>query len=161
MGWKATRASLEQSRALKMERVAVRELGAQLKNEMSDISARISQMNDDFKRVRELWSNIEAPTNGARKEFALLRTEIHGYSDIIMELLTNSDEEFYDVVMAIGKTPKTHVDQLLTLTRQLHRISRIKLENDVPRCQEMTTLREQSIQRLRDIAESEQYKRGS
>ncbi len=158
MGWKHARDSLKQSRQLSVEKEAVREIGERLKSEMNQFSVRMSRMNEDFRRIRAEWSKIESPSDVARKEFESQRKQIHESSKEILRFMTNGDDQFYAIVMEIEKTPKSKVDRMLTLTNSLQQICESKLENDVPLCKELVVLREQSVQRLAELANNEKRK---
>lgn len=155
MGWNRARASLEERRTLESERRGVRDIGGRLKAQMIEISARVGQMNQEFKLAREMWQSIEEPSEDAREEFERLKAEIRGLSDEIVKSMTNGDEEFEGIVAEINSTPKKNIDQLLALTIRMHQICKIKLDDDLPMCEGVATLRELAIKRLSDLAATE------
>jgi predicted KAP-like P-loop ATPase len=153
MKWKEAQANLSQSRSLKSEQIAVRTIGKLLKIEGSNITARISQMNLEFERLRRIWPTILSHTDAEQYEFEKLKKEIHELSQDIVKLMTSQDDQIYDIVKGIEATPKVQVDRLLELTSQLHDICLRKLDLDFPRCEEIIASREQLIRTLKKMVE--------
>lgn len=154
---KQSRASLETSQALKLEREAVHDVSALLKSANEDLRGRMKLVSDDLLREMVSWSTIESPSENAQIEYESLTTEINGYLEVNAMVREYGLEEMRDVALAIAATRKTDVQELLSLTSQMRKILAGKLENDIPRRQEIISSREQAVQRLSVLIASESH----
>jgi hypothetical protein len=156
MGWREkSRAAAQNVRNLEVERQSVRESGALLKSEMTEIAARMKQSGEEQKRIVQLWSVIESSSESARVEYSSLAHEIRDLRKQRFDLMTHRDDEFHEVTMAILAEPKTRYSQRLTLTVQINEILTSKLVEDMPRCRDIAALVEQAVHRMGDLVESE------
>jgi predicted nucleic acid-binding Zn-ribbon protein len=158
MNWKRARDGWSQGQAVNDEKKAVSAVTAQLKQELSDHLARNNRVKDELKRVNDLWSTIESPSDPSRQEFVSLRAKFYESSQEMMQLIAQHDDELHEVARRIAGTRKANYAELLPLFTRMQELICSKLENERGRREELVAFREQAIDRLRVLAEAEATK---
>lgn len=144
-----------QAKAVAAEKRELRELMGQLSSRMKELKDRNERVGVQLKELNKIWEDAESKSVDAQEEYASLRTMIYRSSEDYMRELTTHQSEMESIVRTISETPKSHTDLLLLQYGELRKVVSERLDSEIPHREQLIVWREDTILKLRAIADSQ------
>jgi hypothetical protein len=145
---------LKQIKVIAAEKRDLKKLTNLLSLRMRELIQRNEEVSKQLGEINRIWESKKDSSHSTMDSFVTLRAEIAHSSEAYMRELTVYQSAFQQILSAIRATPKSDFDGLLDLYGELRSLCLKRLEIEIPHREEITDWREETIEKLRVIAES-------